>query len=617
MRMWNARSVLLVALGLVGAGLVVAISMRVPPALPEPTQASVPRLSRPAGYLGSTACRECHSEIYQSYQQHPMAQSMAPVETAPEIEDYHGGTQFQRPKSRKYWVEQTAEGVFHHELGLSINGETIFDQKVPIHFAVGSGRRGRSYLTYQDGTLLVSAISWYSAEKRWDLSPGYQAGKHQRFERVATARCLECHAGRIAYQGTPTTDLVQKYEASPFIELSIGCERCHGPGKTHVARHREGLVEVEDPIVNPAKLTPFRRDAVCNQCHLQGAGHQLRVGRRYHDFRPGDHLGENWTLFVMGTGVGEEGGTTAISHVEQMQSSACYQRTQGKLGCASCHDPHSVPNEAQRREHFNGRCARCHEEMSCAVPISKRRESTAQGSCIDCHMPRLSAADVPHTVQTDHRILRALRVPVKQSDETADDDTGSFVEPRIFDEREHPLAEWEVQRAKGLMLAEVIQAGGGKRLVDQAEQLLTAAQSARDADVEILDALAFIRLNQGEMSAAVESWQQALQLEVERQGPLDALAAYFQSQGDAAQAAKFLQRLIKILPWRADLHFRYSQVLERQGQTQLALESAQLAYRRDPSRAAVCRLLLRLHNSLGNMEEARIVRRKLRQLEGR
>jgi len=154
-------------------------------------------------------------------------------------------------------------------------------------------------------------------------------------------------------------------------------------------------------------------------------------------------------------------------------------------------------------------------------------------------------------------------------------------------------------------------------LVDQAEQLLNAARTVRADDVEMLDALAFIRLNQGETVAAVEHWQRALELDSQRQGPLDALATYFQSQGNEAEAAKYLLRLIKILPWRADLHFRYSQVLERQGKTKHALEAAQVAYRRDPSRAAVCRLLLRLHNTLGNRQEADTIRRKLRQLEGR
>ena len=57
--------------------------------------------------------------------------------------------------------------------------------------------------------------------------------------------------------------------------------------------------------------------------------------------------------------------------------------------------------------------------------------------------------------------------------------------------------------------------------------------------------------------------------------------------------------------------------MERQGQIKRALEAAQVAYRRDPSRPAVCRLLLRLHNTLGNSPEAEAIRRKLRQLEGR
>ena len=581
---------------------------------PERLSPAPSRPVRAGGYLGSQACRECHNEIYKAYQAHPMAQSMAPVGSAVEVESYQGKTAFQRPDSRRYQVERTVDGVFHHELGLSIDGETIYDQKVPVHFAVGSGRRGRSYLTYQDGTLLVSAISWYSKEKRWDLSPGYQPARHQRFERVATTRCLVCHAGRLAYQGAPTTDLVPQYQAQPFIEFGIGCERCHGPGALHVERHQRGSTVAEDPIVNPTKLTPFRRDAVCNQCHLQGAGHQLRVGRHYHHFRPGDQLGESWTLFVMGTGVAGDGSTTAVSHVEQMLSSVCYRASQGELGCVSCHDPHTVPGKQQRRAHFNGRCVTCHQQENCELSVAQRQQPPARGSCIDCHMPQLAAGDVPHTVQTDHRILR---LPVVPDDSVMLTKGEEVAEPRIFDERENPLPEWEVQRAKGLMLAELVQSGGDEGLIREAEQLLSSARAGRSDDVQILDALAFVRLNQGKMEAAVATWKRALQIESDRQGPLDALAAYFQSRGDDTQAAQYLRRLIKILPWRADLHFRHGQMLERQGRPQEALEAAQLSYQRDPSRPEVYRLLLRLHADLGNREEAQTMRRRLRQLEWR
>ena len=79
-----------------------------------------------------------------------------------------------------------------------------------------------------------------------------------------------CHAGRM----NPIPQERNRFdEKKPFHELAIGCERCHGPGKKHIHFHEENHCRLGtnvDPIVNPEKLSPELRDAVCYQCHLQG-----------------------------------------------------------------------------------------------------------------------------------------------------------------------------------------------------------------------------------------------------------------------------------------------------------------------------------------------------------
>ena len=70
---------------------------------------------------------------------------------------------------------------------------------------------------------------------------------------------------------------LNRYRPPVFQGHEIGCERCHGPGELHVA-HPEIIGGRDMTIVNPASLAPSLRDAVCEQCHLQGEKRVLRRG---------------------------------------------------------------------------------------------------------------------------------------------------------------------------------------------------------------------------------------------------------------------------------------------------------------------------------------------------
>ena len=66
------------------------------------------------------------------------------------------------------------------------------------------------------------------------------------FDRPIIAGCLFCHANRFDMnEGRPPV----------FHGLSIGCERCHGPGELH-ARRPEVVQGRDWTIVNPADLEP-------------------------------------------------------------------------------------------------------------------------------------------------------------------------------------------------------------------------------------------------------------------------------------------------------------------------------------------------------------------------
>ena len=575
------------------------------------------QLAKPApaaqGFVGSAACAECHEAIADRYRSHPMAHSLAPVRDAAPLEDYDEQTSFAPSAARTYRVERNADGVRHHEIGVDTAGEVIYDQAVPVHYALGSGRHGRSYVIDRGGRLYMSPISWYTKNQRWDLSPGYTADDHTRFERIATDRCLQCHAGRMAYAGERSTDLAQQYQPAPFAEHSIGCERCHGPGDAHVKWRRshttaKATVASADPIVNPSRLDPARRDAVCNQCHLQGDQQILRYGRRHDDFRPGQSVGEIWSVFVSGTGIVDDETTQSVSHVGQMHSSTCFQKSAGRLGCISCHDPHSVPAVSQQAEFYRSRCLQCHQDRGCSAPPAERQ--TADDSCVACHMPRLKASDIPHTTQTDHRVRR--RPAAETLSEAGPRRVGR---PVIADQADCPLAELEAARAYGLALASQASGTGNRAVAQQVEALLLPVWEAAPDDVDVAGALAVAAALQRRRAEAVRLWQRAVELDPRREEALYALALHFQDAGETGEARNYLDRLIAVNPWRAELYGRRSMLFATEGDFDQARIDAEKTLELDPTILRTYVWLAELHDRRNEPDLGERIRQTGRRLE--
>ena len=429
------------------------------------------------GYVGSAACSSCHAEEANAWHGHPMYKSLSPAIDADPVEDYEHAS-FSTADSLTYYVERTPTEILHHEKRVDAKGDVIYDQGVPIAFTVGSGARGRSYLVNVDGRMYVSPISWYSGPGKWDLSPGYEPGNHRRFERRISDGCASCHTGRVAIHGEQES----RFLPEPFPEPAIGCERCHGPGKEHADRHTAGVVDSSpDPIFNPASVSDARRDAVCNQCHLQGLLRVVRSGRSEYDFRPGSYLSDNWIIFRKTAGV-ESGSAAAVSQVEQMYASRCYTQSGGALSCIGCHGGHSLPSGESYRDFYRTQCVGCHRTGSseCTEQPDLRRAAD-NDSCVACHMPKVPAADV-HAAQTDHRILRRPATTAQNASPRGlsfrDSPMVLFVEPGVT------VPQMELSRARGIFLADQASAGGTEAQAKRAIDRLLETMKACPDDIE-------------------------------------------------------------------------------------------------------------------------------------
>ncbi len=265
------------------------------------------------GYVGDASCAVCHDDIARSFARHPMGRSLVPVQSLLDQQHYTPDTHNPfNALGRRFEVERRGQRMTHRQVVLDGSGNPVVELSLEVRWVVGSGAKGYSYLFERDGYLFQTPISWFSQQRRWDLSPGF--GPDVLTGRPLTAGCLFCHANRVREH----PDQPDRFVDPVFEGQSIGCERCHGPGERHVQSADRW------DIVNPARLSPPLRDAVCEQCHLEGEARIVRGGRGLFDYRPGLPLNEFWAVLVHDRQRGED--SKAVNHVEQMYQSKCFSR---------------------------------------------------------------------------------------------------------------------------------------------------------------------------------------------------------------------------------------------------------------------------------------------------
>lgn len=243
------------------------------------------------------------------------------------------------------------------------------------------------------------------------MNPGYDRPDHEGFRRRVGYDCIFCHD---AYPNIPTGH--DRPFAEPVYEdplpAGIDCQRCHGPGLRHVQLAKTvgaKLAAIRAAIVNPARLTPDRRDEVCMQCHLETTSFPLPNSLQRYDqgpfaYRPGRPLSGYWLFFDHAAGAGREDKFELVNAVYRLRRSKCFLESNGALGCTTCHNPHDIPRGADATRHYDAVCRRCH--AAAFDPVVAAGRHTRAADCASCHMPKRRTEDVVHAVATDHLIQR-------------------------------------------------------------------------------------------------------------------------------------------------------------------------------------------------------------------
>ena len=557
-----------------------------------------------SGYVGSEACIACHNGIAERYASHPMANSTralsentwSPSECMTAI----------IPGDRKVLaVECDGESLVHFERMYDEQQELIYEKSHPVRYAVGSGQRAKAYLLRVDDLLLMSPLNWYRQSERWDLAPNYRPDDVRGFRRRVTEECLNCHSGRPVSK-KPNS---HQFPSPVFHEMAIGCERCHGPGESHIQfweDYPENSLD-QDPIVNPSRLDHVRQESVCYQCHLSASARVLRPGRSHLDFVPGMKLSDVWGILDRGTEVNEQQQTKSVNHVQQMLDSRCYQASSGAMGCISCHDPHGVPEQKDRISFYREKCFTCHQTNDCSTPIPAR--NARQDSCIDCHMPSLSSSNMSHVAQTDHRIIKNVGQTEKIETENALDQS-----LKMFEMMEDDFSADELKRIMALGTYSYHQSHGLPYPRDMGRQLEEALQVFEN-DYRLLTTLGYFYRQKNNAAAAQHYLQRASELEAPNEEALDALMEVSYLMRQWSEVVQLADRLLQIDSTDPRLYAMKGDALVNLGRIEEGVQAVEEAVQLNPGNLLLREWLLKYYQSLGLTKKTEACLQMIQRLE--
>jgi hypothetical protein len=327
-----------------------------------------------AELVGAQACAECHRAAYDAWSRSPHGHAM----TKPAAQTIKGafdsaavtvpgGTVTLSGGAGGWFMDMTAGE--HHE-------------RRPVDLVLASGRQHQLYVTRSsDGAYSLLPLIYSTWTHEWLPTSLYQPGDLDPRARNywgafdLTRGCFSCHLSQ-AYRtldagGAQTT----------WVDLSINCESCHGPGREHIARRRAG--RSDEVLKDLRPLGPDEESRVCGQCH----GFQLKP----YVLPPGsDGLPQVFVTSLINQGLRPDG--TQLSTSYQYPGhvlSGCYRG--GSLTCKGCHAPHELTarsfiGESAVGEQSNKQCTVCHRDRIEAAKATQHSHHKPAITCVNCHM---------------------------------------------------------------------------------------------------------------------------------------------------------------------------------------------------------------------------------------
>jgi hypothetical protein len=320
-------------------------------------------------YVGARACAACHPGEYAAFTGSGHARTLRPAAAHRRVPDLDGRGATDPEQPDVSWRFVLDGGRFHVERGAAGAAERSL-----IDYAFGSGQHAVTFTTLIDADprqprAVEHRLTYYTEPDAFGLTPGQQAGgvhaadgRGYAMDPATTRKCFGCHSTRLSADDDGTFD-------PATLIPNVSCERCHGPGRDHVAAARRGATELTLRM-GPESLSAEALNSACGECHRDPA-----------KAPPGLIRPDNTEL--------------ARFQPVGLSQARCATESGEPLSCTTCHDPHS--RARAHREGYVSTCLKCHDTEPRAVcPVSPRE------NCIGCHMPGVDSGQ--NVLFTDHWI---------------------------------------------------------------------------------------------------------------------------------------------------------------------------------------------------------------------
>jgi hypothetical protein len=361
------------------------------------TQGGSPRLAaessereRPdaAKEVGAAACAACHAEKHAAWTEGRHSRMIQPASAEAVLGDFTRTRLTLHAKS--YRLREEGGAFFITES--SLTGAPVEHR---VEYTLGS-RRIQHYLTTIDrGRIIVLPPTWDVERSEWfdNVDIIRPDEEHKNPVQQWNKDCVGCHVSQQDNQYLPAT----RTYATTWVDFGTSCERCHGPGSTHVQvagapdSAVRGAGVQRTGIVRPTRLDANRGSMVCAQCHSlrDRVAPGFRAGEDYYDyFVPKLEYTprKEQDPVYWADGRPRRFSNDAIG----LWQSRCFLK--GGATCTTCHDAHlpNVDRHSELAPANNRLCTTCHQAIGANLAAHTRHaESGAGSSCIECHMPRV------------------------------------------------------------------------------------------------------------------------------------------------------------------------------------------------------------------------------------
>lgn len=371
-----------------------------------------------AGFVGSSACSQCHARQFADWQQSQHAAAMQSADSTTVLGSFD---------STRFAHRGLASTFFRRDGRYFVNteGPDGKPRDYRIEYTFGVSPLQQYLVQLGDGRLQVLATAWDTRPpeqggQRWfALDPDHRpapgdddhwSGRDYNWN----FRCADCHS----------TAVRKNYDAdsnrfrTQWKEISVGCESCHGPAREHLSwgrrsaivryiwrrnglpnrlDERRGVSWVRNDSAPIARRSAPRRTEreieTCAQCHAR----RIHIADGY---TAGQPLLDYYIPFLIDAGEYYPDGQQldeVYIHGSFLQS----RMYRAGVTCADCHDPHTQ----KLRAPGSAVCAQCHDPARYDAPAHSLHGPQTGATCLSCHMARRTYMVV------DPRRDHSFRVP--------------------------------------------------------------------------------------------------------------------------------------------------------------------------------------------------------------